>query len=55
MIVIAGLVWPYSVSVSKMYFLIGYTEELLACLLKCPVKMEIQTVKSEKDMLFKLI
>ncbi|VDI17266.1 small subunit ribosomal protein S24 [Mytilus galloprovincialis] len=28
----------------KYYFLVGYTEELLSCLLKCPVKLEIQTL-----------
>ena len=55
MIVIAGLVFPSYISVARMHFLMGYTEELLASLLKCPVKVEIQTVKGEKDVAFKYI
>ncbi|KAL4239625.1 28S ribosomal protein S24 [Mactra antiquata] len=44
-----------SLAISKVYFLVGYTEELLSCLLKCPVKLEIQSVESDKDMIFKYI
>jgi small subunit ribosomal protein S24 len=33
----------------KIYFLVGYTEELLSCLLSCPVKLEIQTVQIKQD------
>lgn len=39
----------------KYYFLVGYTEELLSCLLKCPVKLEIQTVGSVYDLKFRTI
>ena len=39
----------------KIYFLIGYSEELLSCLLNCAVKLEIQTVASKSDVIFKRI
>ncbi|XP_071446126.1 small ribosomal subunit protein uS3m [Hetaerina americana] len=39
----------------KMYFLIGYTEELLSSWLQCPVVMELQTVADRKDVIFKYI
>lgn len=39
----------------KIYFLVGYTEELLSCLLSCPVKLEIQTVYSQEDVVFRYI
>lgn len=39
----------------KLYFLIGYTEELLSFWLKCPVKLELQSIESESDMIFKYI
>lgn len=39
----------------KMYFLIGYTEEILSLLLKCIVKVELQTVESHTDMVYKYI
>lgn len=45
----------YKSFLSKIYFLVGYTEELLSCLLKCPVKLELQTVESVQDMTFKYI
>ncbi|CAG9815359.1 unnamed protein product [Phaedon cochleariae] len=51
---IAGLVYR-GVSARKMYFLLGYTEELLSFWLQCPVKMEIQTVPDRKDVVFKYI
>ncbi|XP_064619404.1 small ribosomal subunit protein uS3m-like isoform X2 [Lineus longissimus] len=51
---IGGLVFQ-GISARKMYFLVGYTEELLSYFLKCPVKMEIQTVASRKDVVFKYI
>ena len=37
-----------------MYFLIGYTEELLSYWLQCPVKLELQTAK-KNDVIFKYI
>lgn len=53
-IYIAGVV-QQSVPVRKMYFLIGYTEEFLSFFLKCPVKMELQSVTSKKDVVYKYI
>lgn len=54
LIIISGLV-AQSVAARKMYFLQGYTEELLASVLKRPVKLEIQTVGRKKDVFFKWI
>ena len=39
----------------KLYFLIGYTEEILSYVLKCPVKLELQTLADRKDIIFKYI
>ncbi|GLG99431.1 28S ribosomal protein S24, mitochondrial [Gryllus bimaculatus] len=54
MIRIAGLV-KQAISARKMYFLIGFTEEILSCWLQCPVKLELQTVEDPKDAIFKYI
>ena len=54
MIIISGLVYR-GIAPRKLYFLWGYTEEMLSNILKRPVKMEIQTVESRKDMFFKWI
>ncbi|KRT83048.1 hypothetical protein AMK59_4545 [Oryctes borbonicus] len=54
MIRIAGIVLQ-SISSRKMYFLIGYTEELLSFWLQCPTKLELQTVSDKKDVVFKYI
>ncbi|CAK9296986.1 unnamed protein product [Gordionus sp. m RMFG-2023] len=54
MIFIGGIV-QRTIIPRKLYFLIGYTEELLSNFLKCPVKMEIQTVDSMKDVIFKYV
>ena len=54
MVIIAGLV-VRTISARKMYFLLGYSEELLSYILKCPVKMEIQTVEERRDVVFKYI
>jgi len=35
------------------YFLIGYSEELLSFWLKCPVRLELQSIESEMDMIYK--
>lgn len=51
---IAGIV-QRSIPARKMYFLIGYSEELLSYWLQCPVKMELQTVNDRKDVTFKYI
>lgn len=39
----------------KMYFLIGYTEELLSYQLQCPVKLELQSVPTKDSVIFKYI
>ncbi|XP_040568306.1 small ribosomal subunit protein uS3m [Lepeophtheirus salmonis] len=39
---IAGIT-NYFIPAKKMYFLIGYTEEMLSLWLKCPVKLELQS------------
>lgn len=39
----------------KAYFLIGYSEELLANWLQCPVTLEISTVEDKRDVIFKYI
>ncbi|XP_005092607.1 28S ribosomal protein S24, mitochondrial [Aplysia californica] len=39
----------------QVYFLQGYTEELLTHWLKGPVKVELQTVNSREDVIFKKI
>jgi len=40
---------------TKVYFLIGYTEELLSYWLKCPVRLEIQTVDDKSQVVYKYI
>ncbi len=39
----------------KIYFLVGYSEEMLSLWLKCPVKLEFQFLDSAKDVVFKYI
>nr|CAG4646699.1 EOG090X0I6M [Macrothrix elegans] len=51
---IAGLV-RQGIQARKMYFLIGYTEELLSSWLQCPVKLELQTIDKREDTYFKWI
>ncbi|XP_066603326.1 small ribosomal subunit protein uS3m [Prorops nasuta] len=40
---------------SKMYFLIGYSEELLSSWLQCVVKLELQTIKDKKEVIYKYV
>lgn len=51
---IAGII-QRTVSARKIYFLLGYTEELLSFWLQCPVKLELQTVADRKEVVFKYI
>ncbi|XP_071107295.1 small ribosomal subunit protein uS3m-like [Haliotis cracherodii] len=44
-----------SINAQKMYFLWGYTEEILSYFLKCPVKLEIQTITNKSDIIYKHI
>ena len=53
-LLLAGLVLQ-GLHPRKLYFLTGYTEQLLSYVLKCPVKMELQTVAERKDVVFKYI
>uniref|UniRef100_A0A1B0GJU3 Putative ribosome subunit s24 n=1 Tax=Lutzomyia longipalpis TaxID=7200 RepID=A0A1B0GJU3_LUTLO len=43
------------ITAQKMYFLIGYTEEMLARWLHCPVTLELETTPDKKDIVFKYI
>lgn len=43
------------VAAKKIYFLIGYTEEFLSFYLKCPVKLELQSVGSEADTIYRYV
>ncbi|XP_031847009.1 mitochondrial ribosomal protein S24 [Nomia melanderi] len=43
------------VSVRTIYFLIGYSEELLSLWLHCPVKLELVVTASSKDVIYKVI
>lgn len=54
LVVVAGLVLRNQLP-RKVYFLTGYTEEMLASLLKCNVRVEIQTVEDKEDVIFKYI
>ncbi|XP_065210297.1 small ribosomal subunit protein uS3m [Planococcus citri] len=51
---IAGIVYQ-GITQRKMYFLIGYSEELLSYWLQCPVKLELQTVNDRKAVVYKHI
>lgn len=42
-------------SASSLCFLIGYTEEILSYILKCVVKLELQTIDNETDLTYKYI
>lgn len=39
----------------KAYFLAGFTEQILSYLLKCPVKLEVQSGTQSKSMIIKYI
>ncbi|KAG8235143.1 hypothetical protein J437_LFUL012340 [Ladona fulva] len=39
----------------KMYFLLGYTEELLSSWLQCPVTLELQTIEDKNCTIYKYI
>lgn len=54
MIIVNGIVLQ-SMTARKMYWLIGFTEELLSLTLKQPVKLEVQSVTNKQDVVFKYI
>lgn len=39
----------------KIYFLLGYTEEILSYILKCPVKIEPQSIRHEDELVYKYV
>lgn len=39
----------------KFHFLIGYTEEMLSTWLQCPITIELQTIASPEETVFKYI
>lgn len=43
------------ISPRKLYFLIGYAEELLSYWLQCPITLEIQTIADKREVIFKYI
>ena len=51
---VSALVKPV-VIVRKIYFLIGYSEEMLGQWLKCPVKLELQIVNDPKSIIYKYV
>nr|CAG4635181.1 EOG090X0I6M [Alona affinis] len=51
---IAGII-RQGIPARKMYFLIGYCEELLSSWLQCPVKLELQTIEKREETIFKYI
>ena len=54
-ITLAFLANVFNALPSQIYFLQGYTEELLSHWLKCPIKVELSTVNSTKETVFKYI
>ncbi|GFR98791.1 28S ribosomal protein S24, mitochondrial [Elysia marginata] len=55
MLVLSFLVSMERILPRQVYFLQGYTERMLSGWFKMPVKIELQTVASQKDMIFKKI
>ena len=52
---IAAIITRKKHNPDRMYFLIGYTEELLSYWLKCPVKLELQSVENYNELIYKYI
>lgn len=44
-----------NIQTRKIYFLLGYTEEMLSLWLKCPVKLELQVLGNPADVIYKYI
>jgi hypothetical protein len=55
MVRIAALLNHRRLRTRQIYFLIGYTEEMLSLWLKCPVKLEFQFLDNPKDVVYKYI
>nr|CDS28311.1 mitochondrial ribosomal protein S24 [Hymenolepis microstoma] len=43
------------ISSNELYFLIGYAEQMLSYLLRCPVKIEPRMILNPKDVIFRYI
>ncbi|XP_003739133.1 28S ribosomal protein S24, mitochondrial [Galendromus occidentalis] len=54
MIYVGGVI-DQSTLPRKIYFLTGYTEELLSYVLKCPVKLELQSVPHRDDVTYRIV
>lgn len=54
LVVIAGIVQQI-IHPRKIYFLLGFTEEILSYVLKCPVKLELQTTPDKTDVVYRYI
>jgi len=54
LIIIAGII-NQTQNPTKIYFLKGYTEELLSHLFRRPIRIEVQTVQRPRDLHFKWI
>lgn len=44
-----------AINPAKMYFLIGYSEELMANWLQCPVTLELQTIAANEETIVKYV
>lgn len=53
--IIIAFIFLKSINPTKAHFLIGYSEEILSCVLKCPVKLELQAANSDKDLVYQYI
>ena len=51
---IAAIIKPV-VTNRKLYFLLGYSEEMLSLWLKCPVKLELQVQPDPKSVVYKYV
>ena len=56
---VAGIIClttPYfTVARRQVYFLVGFAEQMLSYILKCPVALELTTVKKREDVIFRFI
>lgn len=54
-IIYIGFVLDHRTPPRKIYFLTGYTEELLSYVLKCPVKLELQSVPKRESITHRIV
>lgn len=53
-IYISGIIYQ-ALPQRKFYFLIGYTEEILSYVLKCPIKLDLQSTPDRKALIVKYV